>query len=774
MALLRRLSFIMLLLSFAGCGGGDGGLGTGGTDGGSTGEISITVTLSDTSVSKLAPITATATVKKGNKPVIAGTLVVFNIIISEGGENVAVFDSVNGIRPTDENGVATIEVQAGSVEGGGAIIASVAETSSEPMAFISAGDGNSGEVAKVDIVNLFASSQQLASSGADEIVLTAIVKGSNNQLIEGATVSFASDSGSIQETKKITGEDGKASALLKTEGEPNNRIIAVTATSDNIVDSVNVAVVGTTVTLTGSSALAINDENNFVIKVLDSDGNGIAETTVELTLSNTAASGAVANLTIPTTVKTDFNGQATVQVTGTTGGTNSIIASALGSSTSQVVSVQADSFLFSQFNNGNGGIVNPTNTADLPDVLLSDTASVTLTWLRSGVAVADGTVVSFTATRGSLTSNTATTVNGKVTATLNSTNAGKSTVTFTGVDGNIELNNEVEFEFVAETANRLVAQASPISIGPSGQTSTVSVVVKDANGNLVKNKTIDFELTDVSGGEIFPASAVTNSNGTASTIYSSNAVSEQDGVQITATVRDKPTVNDTVNLTVADRELFIAIGTGNEIEETDDGTTYTRKFVAFVTDVDSNPVSNQKLTISAVPNNYYKGQWVRVYKDPGKDEFIRWETKGLALVADPAISSDWDPVHYCINEDTNIDGTLDPGEDTNGSGTLTPGNVLSSLAAVSTDGLETAKVEAVTDDEGKIIIDLVYPQSFGHWVNINLIVSGAVKGTESYAKATFTLSVSGSDVLNESGTPPVSNVGTKGPFGLLPDCTTTE
>ena len=637
--------------------------------------------------------------------------------------------------------------------------------------------GTDANVREVTKVNIFASSQQLASSGADEIVLTAIVKDSNNQLVSGATVSFASNSGSIQETNNITGDDGKATALLKTEGEPENRVITVSATSETISDTVDVAVVGTSISLTGSSALAINDDNSFVIKLLDSDGNAIAKTTVDLTLSNSAVSGNVASIAIPDTVETDFNGQAIIKVNGSTGGSNTITASALGATISQNVTVQADSFLFSLFDNGNSNSVNPSSTPELPDVLLSDTATITLTWLRSGEPVSDGTMVSFTATRGVLSSNTGTVSNGKVTATVTSSNAGQSIVTFTGVDGSIELNNQVQFEFVAETANRIIAQASPKSIGPNGQISIISTTVKDINGNLVKNKTIDFELTDVNGGSIFPATAVTDSNGFASTTYTSNAVSSQDGIAIKATVREKPAVNDTVTITVADRELFIAIGTGNEIEETDDGTTYTKKFVAFVTDVDSNPVINQKLTISAVPQGFYKGQWVPVYKDTAKEKFISWVTAGLVrpnLGRDPALISDWDPTHYCVNEDTDIDGVLDEDEDTNNDGRLTPGNVLSSLAAVSTDGSETATVEAVTDSEGKIVIDLVYAESFGHWVNINIIVSGAVKGTESFAKTTFTLPVAASDVQSEAITPPLANVSTKGPFGLLPDCTTTE
>ena len=80
--------------------------------------------------------------------------------------------------------------------------------------------------------------------------------------------------------------------------------------------------------------------------------------------------------------------------------------------------------------------------AEVPDVLLSETASVTLTWLRAGVPV-DGTV-SFTTTRGSLANASVTTTAGKATATLTSNNAGKAILTFIGTtvdDGKIiELN----------------------------------------------------------------------------------------------------------------------------------------------------------------------------------------------------------------------------------------------------------------------------------------------------------------------------------------------
>jgi len=272
-------------------------------------------------------------------------------------------------------------------------------------------------------------------------------------------------------------------------------------------------------------------------------------------------------------------------------------------------------------------------------------------------------------------------------------------------------------------------------------------------------------LTDTNGGSIFPASDTTDSNGNASTVYTSNVVSAQDGVSVKATVRDTISVNDTVKLTVADRELFIALGTGNTIEEID-VTNYNKQFSVFVTDVDSTPVENVELTVSAVPKTYYKGRWVQLYDDAGT--FISWVTRSVTRTDTGETEN---PYIYtlqssgpkdCVNEDGNIDGILDSGEDINKDGALTPGNVVAALGNL------------VTDDEGKAIIDIRYPQSYGSWVDIDLIVSAKVNGTEAQTQTTFTLSTSSEDVLDEDVGPPTAGIGSEGPFGEVNLCSIAD
>ncbi len=707
-------------VAFTSAGDGDGG----------SNQVTISLAISNIDIARAAPATVVLTLMQGSTPV-PGVLVTFSI----DNENLANFATDVSTSITDAEGKASIGLLAGSSSGAGQVSATIDGSNFVLVNFNSAGDGGDVGEPTAAAISLFASSQQIASSGSDTVNLTTIAKDENNNLVKGVTITFSATSGQIEVINAVTGDDGQATAVLKTNNEPTNRTISVTSISGNINDTVDVQVTGTSINLSGSSSLAINDDNNFFIQVLDSDGVGIPNTTVDFSLSP-PLTGAVANITVVSSVVTDITGQANFTVTGISGGANTLVATALGVSSEHKMTVQADSFLFSRFNNGSGqGDVVPGSA--LPDVFLSDTATIELTWTQSNTPVADGTIVSFTSTRGKVDQNSTSTQDGKITATIKSPSAGKALVTVTGTDKGLTLSNQLEFEFVAENVATIDAQASPSSIAPNGDTSTISVIVKDVNGNLVKGKTIDFSLNGTSSGEILPASAVTDSNGSASTVYTSNTISSQNGISITATVKEEPSISDTVTLTVADRDLFITLGTGNELIEVD-STTFNKQYVAFVTDVDSaSPAKNTVLTISAVPQGYRKGFWSQALDPDGS--FKSWFTNVTAT---------------CGNEDLNADGVLDVGEDINGDGRLTPGNVAAVIG------------EVITDDQGSALIDIKYPQNFGGWVNVNLIVSAKVGGTESTNQTTFILPALLEDVLNEDAPPPQG----VSPFGFSNDC----
>jgi len=782
---------LMSMMTLVACGGGDGDLtgGGGGDTGGSSDSAKISISKSEGDLSATNDITlSVALLLNSSGAGVAGKLITFTL----NDPTIATFDPITGTAITDDSGIATMTVKVTDVAGGVLVTATTvgsdSDSASTSIGFTSAGDGVKvveGEPVAASI-RLFASSQQLASSGAQFIELSAIAKDESNNLLEGVTINFSTDSGALGkildesgDSTNITGPDGKVVMTLSTQAEPSNRIIKVTVISGDISDSLEIEVLGTTLTLTGTTSLALNDEAIYIVNVLDSDGNGVAKTDVAISLSGVSTevpAGSVAEITIPSTsiVTTDSDGQATITVTGTSGGTNSIIVEALNASASQDVSVQSDSFLFTNFNNG-VETVNPSNTPIVPDVSLEKSALVTLTWQRNSAPVV-GKEVTFTTTRGVLKndigdiiSEETTNINGEVTVYLTSDDAGKALVTLVGSDGIIELTNQLEFEFFADTASTIKAQASPNSIGPNKQTSSISVVVKDVNGNLVKNKKIKFVLDDTSGGEIFPATSVTDSSGSASTIYTSNSTSAKDAVSITAIVEDSPEISDTVKLTVSERELFISLGTGNQVEEL--GTTdYIKEYSIFVTDVDSNAVENVELKVSAIPESYYKGSWARVYEE---EKFVSWAALGNVSIPKP--TTIFDRKKKCSNEDSNFNGILDTEdindndmldagedvnlnglldtEDFNGDDELTPGNI------VSISG------NFVTDSDGRSVIRINYPQSYGEWLDAKLIVSGKVTGSEGSTQTIFTLPVLNAHVIQEAISPPSQGIGTTSPFG---------
>src|SRR5690606_2506381 len=116
-------------------------------------------------------------------------------------------------------------------------------------------------------------------------------------------------------------------------------------------------------------------------------------------------------------------------------------------------------------------------------------------------------------------------------------------------------------EFIATVPATLDLQASPFTIATNDQ-STITAIVRDAAGNLVKNQTVTFVLDDKSNGSLSVAQAVTNSQGRAQTFYNaSSSTSGVNGVRIDATVVGTPAATDFVQLTVAQREVFISVGT---------------------------------------------------------------------------------------------------------------------------------------------------------------------------------------------------------------------
>ena len=571
-------------------------------------------------------------------------------------------------------------------------------------------------------LELLASSPQLQSDGSTNVTLTAIAKDANNQVVEGVSIVFSATSGSLTVENSVTDPQGIATATLRTGGNPSNRTIDVTSQTGTLSDAVSIEVIGTSMTIQGPNSLAAGDTGSYTVSLTDSGGNGIAGENISVNSSN-------GNSLSASSLVTDTNGIATFQVTGDNAGADTLTANATGLldengvasvSATKEITVASDSFSF-------------TSPAADVEVNLNTPQAVTVSWSKDGVAQS-GQTIRFATTRGSLDSSTAVTdANGDATVNVSSTTAGPAVITATNPE---DTATQLSIEFVATNPAQISLQADPGVIGVN-ETSTITAIVQDAQNNRVKNQAVEFTLTDTTGGALSTASAITDSQGRAQTVYTASSVtSADDGVTISGTVVGTALTADT-SLTVAGRALFIVFGTGNSIIEDQADTTYTKDYTVFVSDSSGKGVSDTDVSIRLLPTGYVKGE----------------------LVAN-ATTNTWvrSPSAFCDSEDLNVNGVLDTGEDLNADGQLTPGNI-----AVVAPGTVT------TDANGQAFFQVSYPQNYALWVEGRITASATVAGTESRKSADFLFPMSAEDAgLDNTPPNPVS------PWGVSANCTDTD
>jgi hypothetical protein len=324
------------------------------------------------------------------------------------------------------------------------------------------------------------------------------------------------------------------------------------------------------------------------------------------------------------------------------------------------------------------------------------------------------------------------------------------------------LSAEASIDFIATVPASIDLQASPATIATQGQ-STLTAVVRDANNNLVEGKTVTFEtLGDTTGGTLSTAAAITDSQGRAQTVYTASSTpSATNGVVVQATVQGT-TIVQTANLTVGGQTVFLSLGTGNKISENANQTQFLVPYTVEAVDAAGNPVANVAITLTVHPLHYFKGGY---YK--GLTAWTQTNTPATPPGSSPT---------SCPNEDANFNGVLDPGEDGcadnqtvaapyfcnpfgNMNGKLDPGGT-----AVASPATQT------TDSTGAINFNVIYPEDQAQWVQVQLIATATVQGTETTASTTFVLPILATYLTTLSSDPP----GFISPYGTATSCTSAN
>jgi hypothetical protein len=582
-------------------------------------------------------------------------------------------------------------------------------------------------------LKLLSQNSQIPSDSSTGTVLSAIVRDSNNNFLSGITVTFQSDSGGIQVSSATTDASGRATANLDAAGDPENRVVTVQANASgtSVSDSVQVGVTGTTLSVVGPTSVTVGDQVEYLISLRDSAGTGISGEDVTVTSSQGNTVGA-------STLVTGFNGELTVSYTATSAGADpdQLTALALGLSQTQEITVTDDTFTLKS---ADGTL----NNEGVTEVSIDTDVTLNILWTSNGAGISGA--VSLSATRGTLADTSITTdASGAGSTTIRSSNAGPATIT---AEGNSGPTAQLKLEFIAVAPTTINLQAAPSSIGPN-ESSTVTAIVRDANGNLVKNQTISFILDDVSGGSISSGSAVTDSLGRAQTTYTaSDATSAKDGVTVTATVQSAPAITSSVALTVADKALFVTIGSDYLITKGDG--TYSTIFTALVSDANGNPVEGVTVDFSSEPTGYRAGCLISTAEN-ADDEGEPLPTSSCGNFSGKIGKfSLYSSATFCASEDVNQNGVLDAGEDTNNNGELDPG------------GRTLIQSSVTTNESGTGQVTFTYPSEYALWYYYEVNATARVEGTESSHSADGILLVLATDVADANIRPPNQD----SPFG---------
>jgi hypothetical protein len=620
----------------------------------------------------------------------------------------------------------------------------------------SSSSGASSTLSTVSSIALVTNMPQIPSNGSTPATITAIAKNSNNAIVSGVPVVFATNSGVIAPVATATGTDvtpgttdttGAAAASLSTPGDPTNRDITVTASVGNISAQVVIAVVGTSISLTGPASLIEGSTGTFNVSLTDSAGAGLTGNAVTVASAN-------GNTLSASSLTTDSTGHATFTLTASKAGTDTVSAKALGLTASQSLSVSSQSFAFTVPSAG-------------ANIALNSPQSLSAVWTNSGAPVV-GQTVTFSTTRGLFANNATTTTattdstgtagDTATPVTVSSTTAGPAVITAsgTGVTAQLQVN------FVATVPSQIDIQASPDTVETSGQ-STITAIVRDVQDNLVEGQTVDFQLTDKTGGSISVGTAVTNSQGVAQTVYTATGTaSASNGVSVTATIASNPAIQDTVTLTVGGQTVFLSLGTGSTISENATKTQFIVPFEVQALDSAGNPVpgATVTLTIASLPPTGAPTPAGPDFNSP--DSYAAYRKGYWFTGTDPISQSVCNITGWCqlvnaecLNEDILGNGIYEPSEDVNGNGKLDPGNV-----AVVSPGSVT------TDSTGSASLNVTYPEDHALWVQVLLTASTSVTGTQASTTSKFWLPMLAAYITNVDQNPP----GTISPYGTNVNC----
>lgn len=516
MRFMKFLAGAGLAAMLAACGGGGGvgdssGGGSGGGSGSTSTAASITLSASATSVSTAAglpnsAVTITAEVRNAsgtgvsNEPIsfVADSGVLTDASTSTGTGPIAGVSGGSGV-PGVSLGRATAVLSAGTNKAPRNITVTVTVGSVTKAIVLPV-------VSTVASIELTSSTVSLSSSAGSSVTITATVKNLANSGIVDEPVTFAADSGVLQNATPLTGQDGTATVLLSSGSNVSPRNITITVFAGAISKSIVIpVVVGSQVTgaslalslvdRSGSPTNSVSAAGAVFAKAVLKDGAGNVVPNTKVTFATTSN---LVNLKPAAEVLTDSQGVATVEMSAAT--LNSAGASTITAGAKVATVVVTDSRDFQ---------LSPANlTLSALDVGVGALAAYgnravsVVANINGSPAIDTPVLVSFATSCGTVNPATATTDGtGKAatTYTADSANCAGTNVRITAssVGVTTPLGGTITVSSIQAT-NLQFIEAAPdkIYLRDSGAISQSQVKFKvvDSSGNPIQNQSVELEL----------------------------------------------------------------------------------------------------------------------------------------------------------------------------------------------------------------------------------------------------------------------------------------
>jgi len=644
---------------------------------------SITVTANPTSVPAdgASSSAITAEIKDtAGKPVQKGFSAVFTTTLGKFSNG----STTQTASTADDTGIVTVSLIADADPG----TATVTATSGGVSQTVEVEFTGAGEV---DTIEVSANPASIPADGASTSTITALVKTADNQVVQGASVTFTTSRGSIT-SPHTSDANGQAKATLTSERYFDSSVM-VTATCQGKVAYAFVQFTGVTLTLTANpvSLLVGNADGSSITATLkDAAGNPMANTSVIFSTDK-------GTLTPSTPQSTNASGQAFVKLTSNVSGAATVTARAIGAEGKVSVNFTRYDFRVE---------ADPTTIR-----VGGETSQITALLLDQGVPKS-GETIYFSTTLGTLNPYQQDTgADGKAVVTLTSgAQSGVAVIdastTISGVTPATELFATTQVVITGGAAAKIVLTADPDIITTNTGVSAITATVYDANDQPAPDQKIYFRVnTGPGGGERLSASVkTTDSYGVAIvSFYAGSLASTLKGVEIEAnTASDFTGSYGLATLTIAGPVANIGVGMNLETLEPDGGNLKI-DISGIATDVNGNPVADGTKIYFAVIA-------VEFDEDRANDLTIDcWDENRNPLIPCPAVGTPgfgytWfsddvnqDGTMYSLGgpmsttEDVNHNGILDPGEDKNDNGVIDPiqGCVIDDVVET-TDGVAKA------------------------------------------------------------------------------------